>query len=143
VLEHRAPCVVDAIRGALEELATTGNDNAIANQLAYLSRLLRRYPPAVPSHLAQTYRWLIAKFDVLHELVVLRSSPRLVWQVNELARELILGLDGAPRHALRSTDLANGNLAEPSAWPHAASPVRMPSPESPRMRAGAEHWRPA
>jgi hypothetical protein len=143
VLEHRAPVVVDAIRGALEELATTGNDDAIADRLAYLSRLLRRCPPAVPNHLAQTYRWLIAKFDVLHELIVLRSSPRLVWLVNELARELLLGLDGAPRHALRDAERASGTMAEPSAWPHPASPVRMPSPESPRLRAGAEHWRPA
>ncbi|HYQ68670.1 hypothetical protein [Actinophytocola sp.] len=143
MLEHRAPSVVDAIRAALAELAMTGNGDAMANQLAYLSRMLRRYPPAVPSHLAQTYRWLIAKIDVLHELIVVRSSPRLVRLVNELARELLLGLDGAPRHALRHVDPDGGNVGEPLAWPQPTWPVRMPSPESPRLRAGAEHWRPA
>lgn len=86
---HEDP--VDLMRSTLASLVTARNDGMVVVLLTRFCGLLQHCPP--PRHLATTHRWLLARVEVLRDLVVVRPSPHLTRDVRALAADLLAGLD--------------------------------------------------
>jgi hypothetical protein len=85
------PISLDVLRTTLATLSTARDDGTIVVNLTRLAEILRHYLP--PRHFATTHDWLIAKVEVLRDMVVFRSSPRAASETRALAAELLAGLD--------------------------------------------------